>query len=207
MSAKIEIRTCRKCGVSGDRSVFTSRGSLCGKCVSRRNVERKKERKLANPGLIAEQRRAWRRTHWMKEIIWHGSRSSARVRGLENTLTLEDLWAQWNRQEGKCFWLGVTLGNPANLAPRDPQMPSIDRLDPDQGYVPGNFVFVALPVNIRRNRMTADEFSAFVARLGDRAPAYFGVHDDRTRVGGHAGPVTMTDFVRGCGKTCLGVGD
>lgn len=89
--------------------------------------------------------------------------SSVRKRGLEHSITLADMHAQWERQRGRCYWTGMILEPDAR--PRFPLKPSIDRLDCARGYVPGNFVFTSLLINLGRSNCTQNEFVDVIARL------------------------------------------
>lgn len=89
--------------------------------------------------------------------------SSAKARGLEHSLALVDLQTQWEAQGGRCHWTGMLLEPDAR--PRFPLKPSIDRLNPARGYVPGNFVFTSMLINLGRQNCTEAEFHDVIARL------------------------------------------
>jgi len=51
---------------------------------------------------------------------------------------------------------------------KDPQQPSLDRLDPEKGYVKGNVVLTCLAANFGRNRTNIERFKEFVELLRKR---------------------------------------
>lgn len=63
---------------------------------------------------------------------WQFSKARAKRKGTEHTLTVEDFKALWERDA-------------AHLLTK----PSIDRIDPNKGYVPGNCRFIEASLNSR----------------------------------------------------------
>lgn len=104
-----------------------------------------------------------RRIDWA-ENLYRGSRSSARVRGIEHAITKLDIMDRWEEQGGCCYWFGFQLGN-ASLPNRHPLKPSIDRKDPSKGYTPDNIVISSTFANLGRSDTSEVEFSRFVRSL------------------------------------------
>lgn len=67
----------------------------------------------------------------------------------ECTITLTDLYNQWNAQFGICPYSGIKLNLASytknHNAPLDTA--SVDRIDSTKGYIPGNIQFVSTAIN------------------------------------------------------------
>lgn len=72
----------------------------------------------------------------------------------EITITAEDVEAQFLRQNGRCYWLGVPIDPDDLYTPWNHMAPSLDRLDPNRGYVPDNVVVTTRFANLGRGRLT-----------------------------------------------------
>lgn len=77
------------------------------------------------------------------------ARRRARKCGAEFSITAE--LVEGLLQSGRCAISGIPLDlePPENLepGPRNPIAPSLDRIDPDRGYVPGNVRIVCVAIN------------------------------------------------------------
>lgn len=79
----------------------------------------------------SEYQREYLRTHpWARN--WQFSKTRAKRRGMEHTLTVADFQSLWERDR-------------AHLLTK----PSIDRIDPRRGYVEGNCRFIEASLNSR----------------------------------------------------------
>ena len=56
------------------------------------------------------------------------------------TIDVNYLMKLFNEQSERCYWLGTKINVSDVLIPHHPLAPSIDRLNNDVGYVPGNVV-------------------------------------------------------------------
>lgn len=106
-------------------------------------------------------RKHYKARHWADNLIY-GSKSSARSRKLEHNITAEHLKYLWHIQEGKCYWLGIPLGDSTVLSNRHPSKPSLDRLDPTRGYVKGNVVISSSFANMGRSECSEEDFRDFL---------------------------------------------
>ena len=96
-------------------------------------------------------------------IKWHCKNS-----GKEFTVTLNDLKAQWEKQEGICPYTGWDLINPPTVTawsslpyPRSMKLASVDRIDSSIGYIPGNIQFVATIANYAKHEYTEKQLREF----------------------------------------------
>jgi len=74
----------------------------------------------------------------------------------------------WEKQEGKCPYSGVKLllqEKRSNKHPRNPYNASIDRINNNKGYVPGNIEFVSLMAQYAKNTFTKEELIEFCKRV------------------------------------------
>ncbi|KAA0679435.1 hypothetical protein [Roseomonas genomospecies 6] len=102
-------------------------------------------------------------------------RHSARERGIEFTITVDDLEAQWVAQEGRCAYTGELLGFPevmnARGMIRTDFTASVDRRDSAVGYVPGNIQWVHKVVNIMKMDLPETVFIEFCVKVAKGARA------------------------------------
>lgn len=86
-------------------------------------------------------------------------------RSKEITITAEDVEAQFLRQKGRCYWLGVPIDPNTLFQSWDHLAPSLDRLDPRRGYVPDNVVVTTRFANLGRGRLTISRAKDQVRKL------------------------------------------
>jgi hypothetical protein len=80
------------------------------------------------------------------------ARKRAKLNGFPFTLTQKD----WPKIPATCPILGIPLAVSTNGKPSDGS-PSIDRIDPTKGYVPGNVWIISFRANTIKNSGTARE--------------------------------------------------
>ena len=69
----------------------------------------------------------------------------------------------FERQMGLCYWFGIPMVPTASH--RDPQRPSLDRLDNARGYTKDNVVLACAVANIGRSSATIERFTEFCKLL------------------------------------------
>lgn len=81
------------------------------------------------------------------------------------------LYWQWTVQDGCCYYTGDKL----YLSSRDGRggrphlaFPSVDRLNPEAGYVKENVVWCRWDVNRAKSNLTRDEFISLCSRIAER---------------------------------------
>lgn len=74
-------------------------------------------------------------------------------------ITLEDLKDQWDRQDGKCFFTGrdLHIKTRDGLGPPTLDQASLDRIDNNKPYEPGNIRFISTIANYALNRYFTDK--------------------------------------------------
>src|SRR5438128_381199 len=60
-------------------------------------------------------------------------------------ITLEYLKGVWDKQDGKCFYSGIQM----QTKPNSDWKCSVERLDPDKGYIKGNVILACHELNCR----------------------------------------------------------
>lgn len=83
----------------------------------------------------------------------------ARRRGITCQITIAELDALWEKQNGRCAYTNreLTLINEGTA--------SLDRIDSSQGYSPANVQFVHKTVNVMKWALPEDEFFQFIAEI------------------------------------------
>ncbi len=95
---------------------------------------------------------------WAKHLV-NSSRNNAKRYGKEFNIDEDYILKLYEEQNHKCYWYGVLLE--PSIIHRYPAKPSLDRLDPEKGYVKGNVVISCMAANIGRNSCDADIFQNF----------------------------------------------
>ena len=138
----------------------SQRGSRCKECILKNGKEYKRILRLdpehrKNESLKQKERRV---RLWQNTLI-HDSK----YRGIENTLTVEDINEMFLNQQGLCYWFKVPL-IPSNHV-KHPQQPSLDRLDRTKGYTKDNVVLTCYSANIGRNDNDEETWKNFLSVL------------------------------------------
>lgn len=89
----------------------------------------------------------------------------AEKRGIEFSVSIEDLWNQYINQNERCVYTNIKLilSSTNNIssngsANRTPLNASLDRIDSDKGYIPGNVQWVFKPINIMKGSLSHVDF-------------------------------------------------
>jgi hypothetical protein len=125
-----------KCGNCGNNKRWSA-NSVCIVCSSNYN---KTKRNWMSKTILTRQ----------KQII-SGARSRAKTKGIEFTITVQDL--EWPEI---CPVLGIKLNYFAKMTER-PFAPSLDRLDPKQGYIKGNVFVISNRANTIKNDASIED--------------------------------------------------
>lgn len=87
------------------------------------------------------------------------AKSRAAKKNVGYSLNAEWLRSQWKAQDGRCALSGVLLDF-ENVVGRNPNFPSIDRIDSGGGYTPENCRLVTVIVNLARLDWSDADFLA-----------------------------------------------
>ncbi len=141
---------------------FASRQSEASKRYRANHPERsqasKKKWRNANREASNATRRAWRSKNLVRALV-NEARSRAKSREVEFSITTSDVPPMGTH----CPLLGHPF--PAPSVRRTPFSPSLDRIDPTRGYVPGNVWVVGYRANLIKNDGTAEEHEAIARAM------------------------------------------
>jgi hypothetical protein len=137
-----------------DRPIFAH--GLCSKCYYR--LKRARYRKEA-----PEKHRAWAQKYYSKNLIRIMLRN-AEKRAFESGVPFSITEADIAIPE-RCPILGIPLGllPPGKRSGPTDNSPSVDRLIPELGYVPGNVAVISRKANTLKNDGTAEEHEKIAA--------------------------------------------
>lgn len=96
-------------------------------------------------------------------------RQRCRAKGIPFSIGGDDLKLLWREQGGICFWTGKQLDFFVGGA-KHMFRPSVDRLEPSLGYVPGNIVWTTNFANRARGEAPPQEFADAMRSFGFSGP-------------------------------------
>ncbi len=155
-------KQCSKCGLVKQNEDFykSQRGSKCKECVLEGTREYKRTKRQNSDFKKTESlKQKERRVRLWQNTLIHDSRR----RGVENSLTIEDVNTMYEQQEGLCYWFKIPL-RPSEMT-KHPQQPSLDRLDRNKGYTKDNVVLCCYSANIGRNENDVETWETFLKLL------------------------------------------
>lgn len=96
---------------------------------------------------------------WLYKLVKNISRRSNK--GGKSDVTMEFIKNLYDKQSGKCYWLGIEL----DITGKDIlRKPSLDRLDNSRGYFRDNIVITTIFANTGRRDATTTEMSIFIKK-------------------------------------------
>lgn len=144
-----------KYGHVAERRIATRRCLTCDREVTRRRAA---EWKRNNPERAAKQQRRWRERHPVSGLLYR-ARLRAKNNGYPFSLRENDIVIP-----ACCPVLGTPLDISSGRGMSDKDnSPSLDRLIPKKGYVPGNVVVVSHRANRLKNDATLSEMKRILA--------------------------------------------
>jgi hypothetical protein len=94
------------------------------------------------------------------------ARSRSKSKSETTDLTLEYLKEIWETQKGLCSYTNIKMEMPRSSQDEDikksPTKLSLDRIDPNIGYIKGNVEFVCYCVNVMKNDFSKDQMLHFI---------------------------------------------
>lgn len=119
-------------------------------CLGCQRVHHKEHRKTETYVRARRQRYEHLYAEDPARFFYDRARRRARRLGLPFTLSVQDIRDLWP-QDGRCPALGVLLtpniGEEGDVGKASSNSPSLDRIDPAQGYVQGNVAVICLLAN------------------------------------------------------------
>ncbi len=89
---------------------------------------------------------------------WKKLKKDADTRSLEFSITIEEAWQKFLEQDGRCALTGLKLSHPKNINTKWTGTASLDRINSELGYVPGNIQWIHKTVNRMKGNLQEEEF-------------------------------------------------
>lgn len=83
----------------------------------------------------------------------------------EVSITIDDLKEQWEKQNGKCYWLRIDMSLEDLMISRSPFAVSVDRLDSNGHYTKDNIVLTTRFANLGRGAYAGEDFQERLDKL------------------------------------------
>lgn len=97
------------------------------------------------------------------------ARSRSKLKGYETDLTTEYLKEVWDKQNGICPYTNIKMEISRTSQDEDikktPTKASLDRIDPNKGYIVGNVEFVCYCINVAKNDFSKDQMINFINQI------------------------------------------
>ncbi len=153
---------CKQCKEDKPETEFyrPRRDKACKRChcVNMRE-KRKQDRPRFNALRSASRsRRPWQVRYQNDVVRW--TRERAKTSGAEWSLSREFIKALWEQQDGKCALSGFEFRPVEEKGKSTMFSPSLDRIRPDGGYVPGNVRLILHGLNSLKGQHTDEEVMA-----------------------------------------------
>ena len=162
-------KKCFKCGQWKDLTLFHKSCKLSGgvakickecynsyDCVKKYEAKRSKSRQSLFSDNIEDYIKL--RTYQLK--------NNCKRNGVVMSLTSEDLYNLWLKQDGKCYYTGVPLVSRGKINGFQAwDSPSLDKKTPDLGYVVDNVVWCSFGINSCKQSFTEEEFKSKIQSL------------------------------------------
>lgn len=96
------------------------------------------------------------------------SEKNQKSKRVDPQLSWRDLQKKFNRQGGKCHWLGVKLDPSNNFYKYHPMAMSVDRIDSSRGYTYDNIVISSRMANLGRGTYPANKYKYMCKKITNR---------------------------------------
>jgi len=137
-----------------------------GSCVECQKLKTK-EARAAQSSDYKRDKLAKRREAKPWLFLFNGAKRRAKLRNIPLTITAKDVEAVWPKDD-KCPITGVVFRRSLrNEKGYDDRSPSIDRINPNLGYVPGNISIISAKANTVKSNVTDPEFFRRIANYLD----------------------------------------
>jgi len=96
-----------------------------------------------------------------RKLLWPATKR-AKEQGIPCTITVEDIVIP-----ELCPLLGIPLERGQGVAGAIAASPSLDRMNPELGYVPGNVAVISRKANLMKNDASSEELLAFAKNIAN----------------------------------------
>jgi len=162
---------CRQCKEDKDEEQFyrPRKDKVCKRChcINMREKRKKNRPKYNALRAASRARRPWWVRYLNDVVRWTRDRSAKN--GIEWGLNRDFVKGLWEMQEGKCALSGFPFSPVQERGKATTFSPSIDRIDPGGGYVPGNVRFILHGLNSLKGREDDEAVFAVCRAVAERA--------------------------------------
>lgn len=164
---RTDDRCCGKCGEFKANAAFDKNDTKCKECrragrrmrYAKDEVYRETLRRRSREYIAAHPGRTYFESHeYPERFLVYAARARAKKLKLPCTITEADIVIP-----ERCPWLNIPLKK--NNGKVSATSPTIDRLIPERGYVPGNVIVISHRANSIKNAATLDELKMIAAGL------------------------------------------
>lgn len=145
-----------------NRQTYNVKCKLCGDIsnVLRQNLVRNSRKCCKNCMKAGEKNRLWKGYNDLSLTCFHDIRNGAIARNLEFSVTMDQLWNLYEKQNKKCSLSGVNIHFDIETPFWKGRKPtaSLDRIDSKRGYIVENIQWVHEDVNWMKQDFTQEEF-------------------------------------------------
>ena len=131
---------CKNCGKEFDKLISSMGKSKC-QCT-------KKDKPAHNSKSL----------NLISSIYFESCKSNAKSRGREFSVSKQDLWDQWVKQEEKCVLSGILLTLRRNYREKNEMTASLDRIDSSRGYSKDNIQWIHKDINKMKSNYPEEYF-------------------------------------------------
>lgn len=155
--AKPKYQVCSSCGIDKPLESYRllSEGVYKKQCI-----ECARERRHKTEGDTIER--------YLKRLLKNAKTRKQNFKE-PSTIELEHLIELWVQAEGRCALSGVYMTHHVDGKGRKDLNVSLDRIDADKGYTPGNVQLVCLRANLMRHTLTSSEFYWWVKTIANHS--------------------------------------
>lgn len=150
---------CKFCGETTPNLFYKHERSICKKCRSIINKETYKEKTLVEKTTYKETQKSWQKSNLIR-YRFLSARFRAKRKGLEFSITEEDIEELLQHQNNKCYYLNIPFDNN-----NDRYSLSIDRINSSKGYIKGNIRLITSMVNYMKAEYSEEEFFETIKML------------------------------------------
>lgn len=97
---------------------------------------------------------------WIRYIV-NVKKSQSKKDNTKFALDFEYLFNLWQNQGGRCYYSNV----PMVFGVRKLHSASLERIDPNSGYIPNNVAWVSKATNYMKNNASYDDFVDFISKI------------------------------------------
>jgi YHS domain-containing protein len=143
------------------------------KCVGKADVNKNpdKFKKFREANAIRITKYCGCRLDQFSPFKYHANkaRSRSKAKGEKSDIDVKYLKEVWEKQNGVCPYTGIKMEISRTSQDEDikktPIKASLDRIDPNIGYLKGNVEFVCYCVNVMKNDFTKDQMLNFIQQI------------------------------------------